>query len=183
LGRGELRPNAYAAIIWRLARGEAGIAARAYSYVSERSPERYRARGGLELRPGIDRVINRLSASGLKLGLAANQPVRIVADLDRHGIGRFFSHREVSGHHGYQKPDTRLFLRACEDLGVEPAECIMVGDRVDNDIVPARLLGMTTVLFRTGRHIAQQPRSWDEAPEAQVWDVDQLASELVARIG
>ncbi len=176
-------PFAYAAIIWRLAGGDAAIASRAYEWVRARSPLRSEMRGGLELRPGIDRVINRLSASGLKLGLAANQPARIIAELDRHGIGRFFSHREVSEHHGYHKPDVRLFLRACEDLGVEPAECIMVGDRIDNDIFPAKLLGMTAVLFRTGRHLDQQPRTWDEAPDREVWDVDGLSAALDGLLG
>lgn len=171
-------PNAYAAIIWRLAGGDADIATRALAWVRERSPLRSETRGGLELRPGIDRIINRLSASGLKLGLAANQPARVIADLDRLGIGRFFSHREVSEHHGFHKPDVRLFLRACEDLGVDPRQCIMVGDRIDNDIVPARVLGMGTVLFRTGRHIDQQPRSWDEVPDCEVWDVEQLGAAL-----
>jgi putative hydrolase of the HAD superfamily len=170
--------NAYTAITWRLAGGDVDIATRAYAWVRERSPLRSEMRGGLELRPGIDRVINRVSASGLKLGLAANQPARIIADLDRHGIGRFFSHREVSGHHGYLKPDTRLFLRACEDLGVTPEECIMVGDRIDNDIFPARLLGMGAVLFRTGRHIDQRPRSWEELPDREVRDADELSAAL-----
>ncbi len=47
----------------------------------------------------------------------------------------------------------------------------MVGDRIDNDIAPAITLGMRTVLFRTGRHAAQQPRSADEVPDAEVRDV------------
>jgi putative hydrolase of the HAD superfamily len=178
--------SAYSAIIWRLAGGDIDIASRAYAWVRERSPLRSEMRGGIELRPGIDRVINRVSASGLKLGLAANQPARIIADLDRHGIGRFFSHREVSGHHGYLKPDMRLFLRACEELGVAPEECIMVGDRIDNDIFPARLLGMGAILFRTGRHIEQQPRSWEEVPDREVWDVDALIAaldDLISNLG
>ena len=44
----------------------------------------------------------------------------------------------------------------------------MVGDRIDNDIVPAKLLGMSTVLMRTGRHIDQQPRSVDEIPDVSI---------------
>jgi ribonucleotide monophosphatase NagD (HAD superfamily) len=48
----------------------------------------------------------------------------------------------------------------------------MVGDRIDNDVVPGKLLGMRTVLFRTGRHRGQQPRSWEEErPDAEVHDV------------
>ena len=70
----------------------------------------------------------------------------------------------------YRKPDVRLFVRVCEDLGVDPADCIMVGDRIDNDVVPAKLLGMRTVLIRTGRHREQMPRSWDERPDFEVED-------------
>jgi ribonucleotide monophosphatase NagD (HAD superfamily) len=46
----------------------------------------------------------------------------------------------------------------------------MVGDRIDNDIVPAKLLNMRTVLIRTGRHHEQQARSWDELPDIEVED-------------
>ncbi|MEO9255132.1 MAG: HAD family hydrolase, partial [Tepidiformaceae bacterium] len=132
-----------------------------------------------ELRPGIGAMIERLHGRGLKLGLAANQPARVVAELDAHGIGKFFSHREVTGHHGYRKPDVRLFLRACEDMEVEPAECVMVGDRIDNDIAPARLLGMHTVLIRTGRHIAQQARAVDEVADFEVHDVAGMEAAIV----
>ena len=121
-------------------------------------------------------------ARGLLLGLAANQPARVVAALDGHGIGHLFSHREVSGHHGFRKPDVRLFLRACEDLAVQPAECIMVGDRIDNDIYPAKSLGMAAVLFRTGRHRDQQPRTLDEVPDAEVSTVEGFATALDALI-
>ena len=163
-------PDAYSAIAWRLAGGDEALArrARAYDFAGRE----------FELRPGIDRVINRLSASGLKLGLAANQPSRIIDVLDRAGVGRYFNHRQVSEHHGFRKPDVRLFLAACEDLGVTPVQTIMVGDRIDNDIAPANLLGMTTIVFRTGRHIEQQPRSVDEIPAYEVWDVEELARVL-----
>jgi HAD superfamily hydrolase (TIGR01509 family) len=124
-------------------------------------------------------MLQRLHARGLRLGLAANQPARVIAELDRYGIGQYFAHREVSGHHGYRKPDVRLFLRALDDLGVTPEEAVMVGDRIDNDIVPARLLGMRTVLIRTGRHAAQQPRSAEEVPDVEVADVAGMESAIL----
>ena len=171
-------PDAYATMTWRLCDGDAARAGAAGRLFAESTPERQERRGGIELRAGIDGLIRNLHGRGLLLGLAANQPARIIEDLDRHGLGACFSHREVSGHHGYHKPDVRLFLRACEDLGVEPAECIMVGDRIDNDIFPAKLLGMSAVLFRTGRHMAQQPRSLREIPDAEVRNVSGLAEAL-----
>lgn len=163
-------PNAYAAVVWRLTGQDVELAQRVYHRV-------FRLLGGeyvFELREGIPVLLQELQDQGVLLGLAANQPRATVARLEALGIGHFFSHREVSGVHGYAKPDVRLFLRCCGDLGVAPQECVMVGDRIDNDIVPAKLLGMRAVLFRAGRHAAQQPRSWEELPDAEVRSVTEL---------
>lgn len=167
-------PDAHTAIIWRLVGGDSQLATRVYAAFHERAA----GRNPMELRDGIADILAWLRSCGLKLGLAANQPHRTLAVLDDLGIGRYFDHREVSGSHGFRKPDVRLFLRACDDLAVAPEECIMVGDRVDNDIAPARVLGMRTILFRTGRHIAQQPRCADEVPDAEVPDVAELRTTL-----
>lgn len=172
--------NAYAAIIWRLARGDASLGSRVYAAVAARSHERHAARGGFELREGVPELLDGLRARGLLLGLAANQPADALDRMRHAGIEHFFSHRGVSGTHGFRKPDPRVFLHACDALGVAPEACVMVGDRIDNDIAPARALGMRAVLFRTGRHIAQQPRSWDEAPDVEVRSVVDLATALRA---
>jgi putative hydrolase of the HAD superfamily len=164
-------PHTYAAMIMELVRRDVAAAARVTA--------RFRARAAarlpeLELREGIDDLMRWLYGNGLLIGLAANQPATVLSLLDAHGIGRYLHHRGVSGTHGYRKPDVRLFLHACYELDVTPADCIMVGDRVDNDIVPARLLGMATILFRTGRHIDQQPRSVEEVPDVEVTNVPEL---------
>lgn len=172
-------PNAYAAMVWQLSRRDLPLFERVWAEFRSHDAERAARRGGIELREGVPELLRELLSRGQRLGLAANQPARIIAALDSHGIGQLFAHREVSEHHGYLKPDVRLFLRACEDLHVAPEECVMVGDRVDNDIVPARLLGMRTVLFRTGRHRRQQPRSPQEFPDAEVHDVATLRAALL----
>jgi HAD superfamily hydrolase (TIGR01662 family) len=173
-------PNAYSAIVWMLSGCDAAIANAVMSEVGAGSNQRNAARGGIELRPGVAEMLARLYERGLQLGLAANQPARVITELDQRGIGKLFAHREVSGHHGYRKPDTRLFLRACEDLAIEPAVCVMVGDRIDNDVAPAKVLGMRTALFRTGRHIAQQPRSAEEVPDVEAWDVAGMEAAIVS---
>jgi HAD superfamily hydrolase (TIGR01509 family) len=167
--------EAHSAIIWHLSGGDAPLAARIYDDFQTRAHQREIP---FELRPALDGVLASLHGRGLRLGLAANQPHQTLAVLDAHGIGHYFHHREVSGTHGYYKPDLRLFLRACEDIGVTPNETIMVGDRIDNDISPARRLGMTTILLRTGRHIAQQPRNHLEVPHAEVGTIDELHAAL-----
>ena len=61
-----------------------------------------------------------------------------------------------------------------------PADCIMVGDRIDNDIVPAKALGMAAILLRSGRHRRQRPRSPAEEPDAVVTDVLELEAAIDA---
>jgi putative hydrolase of the HAD superfamily len=170
--------HTYQAMIWRLTGHESERAQRVYRVFVERT----HGRDVFELRAGMAGLLERLHGRGLLLGLAANQPVAAIARLDRAGAGRFFHHREVSGTHGFHKLDVRLFLRVCDDLGARPEDCIMVGDRIDNDIVPARMLGMRAVLFRTGRHIGQQPRSWNETPHAEARDVPGLETAILGMI-
>ena len=76
-------PNAYAAIIFDLCGGDSARAQRAYAAVAARSDERHQARGGFELRPGIRELLQQLSAAGLQLGLAANQPADAIARWTR----------------------------------------------------------------------------------------------------
>jgi HAD superfamily hydrolase (TIGR01509 family) len=163
-------PDTYAAILWRLCDGDPELAERVGR--PNFGPREF------QLRDGVAQLLAELHGRGLLLGLAANQPARTLEVLDGLGIGRYFAHREVSGHHGLHKPDVRLFLRACEGLGVAPEETVMVGDRIDNDIAPARRLGMYTILFRTGRHIEQQPRSAEDLPHAEVTTVEGLGAAL-----
>jgi HAD superfamily hydrolase (TIGR01549 family) len=159
-------PSVYRAVIWWLTGRDLAASQRVYEWMESRGHER----DLFELRDGIAGVLAALHGRGLKLGLAANQPVRSIEQLARHGIGHYFGNQGVSGVYGFRKPDIRLFLRACEDLQVQPDECIMVGDRIDNDVVPAKLLGMGTVRLLHGRHREQRPRSWDEMPDHEVSD-------------
>jgi hypothetical protein len=71
--------------------------------------DRAHTRSLFELRPGIADVLERLRQRGLKLGLAANQPMRALEDLNRHGIGHYFANRGISAVYGFKKPDVRLF--------------------------------------------------------------------------
>ena len=169
-----LRPNLYRSLIWQLTGGDIEKSRRVSEWLEAQSAQR----DVFELREGIPDVLEGIRGRGLRLGLAANQWASVIDKLAVRGVVGYFESRAVSGIYGYRKPDVRLFLRACEDLGVDPTECIMVGDRIDNDVVPAKMLGMRTILFRTGRHREQEPRTWDERPDFEVY----AASELLPAI-
>jgi putative hydrolase of the HAD superfamily len=171
-------PSLYRAVIWRLTNGDEAASKRVYDSMESGSERR----DIFELRDGIGDVLEALKTRGLILGLAANQPANRIEMLAQYGIGHYIANPGLSGVYGFRKPDVRLFLRACSELGVEPSECIMVGDRIDNDVVPAKLLGIRTVLIRTGRHRAQQPRSWDERPDVEVERTEDLLPAILSLV-
>jgi HAD superfamily hydrolase (TIGR01450 family) len=49
------------------------------------------------------------------------------------------------------KPAPAGFLAAASRLGVDPEQMYMVGDDLNNDVLPAQVVGMTGVLVRTGK--------------------------------
>ena len=53
-------------------------------------------------------------------------------------------------------------------MDADPAACIMAGDRIDKDVIPAKQLGMKTIRVRVGLHKGQQPRTPDEIPDAEL---------------
>ena len=135
-----------------------------------------------QLRPDIDGLLRCLRGRGLRLGIVANQPEAARERLARAGIGELFDHQGLSALTGYRKPDPRAFQLAAEALGVPPAACIMVGDRIDNDIAPAKALGMAAIQLRGGRHRRQRPRTPAEEPDAIVSDVTELEEAILRLI-
>ncbi|MDR3632655.1 MAG: HAD family hydrolase [Isosphaeraceae bacterium] len=83
-----------------------------------------------------------------RLGLIANQGPECRARLRSLGWLERFEVLAFSEELGWSKPDPRLFLHALKAAGAEPAECLMVGDRLDNDLVPAQGLGLATAWLR-----------------------------------
>jgi HAD superfamily hydrolase (TIGR01549 family) len=75
---------------------------------------------------------------------------------------------------GIEKPSPAFFARLADEVGMPPEKIAYVGDRVDNDIVPALAAGMVAVHIRRGPwgHLHDPPpaavhiRSLDELPEA-----------------
>lgn len=171
-------PSVYQAIVWRLTGRDVAACQRIFQWMEAQAHNR----DLFQLRPGIADVLAALKLRGLNLGIVANQPLAVLKRLDREGIGHYFESRVITGTHGFRKPDVRLFLQACEDLDVSPGDCVMVGDRIDNDVLPAKVLGMRTVLLRTGRHIEQQPRIWEEVPDMEVRDAPEILKAIDALV-
>ena len=103
-----------------------------------------------------------------RLGVIANQLSGLEGRLSALGIRPFFSLVVSSWEAGVMKPDPALFRLALEKAGCAPEEALMAGDRLDNDVFPAKALGMRTVWVRRGFGALQCPRSPAYAPDRTV---------------
>jgi putative hydrolase of the HAD superfamily len=94
--------------------------------------------------PGLDEMLGRLPLTKVIFTNAdADHAKRVLARL---GISRHFE--EIIDIHFLDyvsKPDRKAYLKALNHLSARPEECILVEDSAVN-IVPARMLGMITVL-------------------------------------
>ena len=62
--------------------------------------------------------------------------------------------------------------------GCGAQEAVMIGDRLDNDIFPAKKLGMKTIWIRQGFSIYQHPVSKEYEPDETVESLMELKNVL-----
>ncbi len=93
-------------------------------------------------------IVAELARDGYKLGIVSNTVlpgVSIDGFLDREGLLSCFPVRVYSSEVGYMKPNRRIFQVAIDQLQVDPARTVFIGDRLDNDVRGASRLGMKTI--------------------------------------
>ncbi len=108
-----------------------------------------------------DNVLRYLKNCGYKLGIIANQAPGAAERLENWGIADCFSVIASSCELGVSKPDPHIFEKALAMAGCSAAQAVMIGDRLDNDIIPAKQCGLQTVWIRRGL-AAYQPKELGE---------------------
>ena len=88
-----------------------------------------------------------LRMRGLRLGAAGNMYAHHEEFLRPHVDFVGSSERW-----GVEKPDAGFFVHVVKEAGVPAEEILYVGDRVDNDVVPALAAGLRAVRIRRGAH-------------------------------
>lgn len=125
---------------------------------------------------GITAVLQDLRRD-FHLGIIANQHPPIAQAIENYGIAGLFDSIVISEAVGLFKPDPAIFRYALNDAHIAPAEAIFVGDRPDNDIGPARAVGMKTVRFRRGiQYVHYNPTDPALTADTVVEDVSGLAA-------
>jgi FMN phosphatase YigB (HAD superfamily) len=129
-----------------------------------------------DLYPDTLSSIAGLRERGYRVAILGNQPAERTEQLRAIGVDPEVM--AMSDEMGVAKPDPAFFADTLARLGHPPPEDVAyVGDRIDNDVLPAAAAGMRAVWIRRGPW-GVIPR---EAPEEAVLVVDSLA-ELTERI-
>lgn len=130
------------------------------------------------LYPGVVETLDRLSAAGWLLGIATGKAKRgLLAVLDMHALkDRFVVLRTADD--GLGKPHPFMLTSAMSEIGVEPADTVMIGD-TSFDIEMARAAGTLAVGVSWGYH----PIEMLQAAGAHhlVHDYSTLAATLLTR--
>ncbi|MDE7399856.1 MAG: HAD family hydrolase [Oscillospiraceae bacterium] len=126
------------------------------------------------LYPDTAEILQYLCDRGYTLGIIANQAAGTEQRLDKWGIRQYFSSVTASSEEGVAKPDFEIFRRALEKAGCSADCSVMVGDRLDNDIAPAKALGMKTVWIKQGMSVYSSPQGDFEQPVYTIANLTEL---------
>jgi putative hydrolase of the HAD superfamily len=116
--------------------------------LAERMALRFHAlrEGEMCLFPGAEATLDRLKELGVRLALITNgaaEPQR--AKVVMFALEHRFDHIQIEGEHGFGKPEERAYTHAMAALGVGPADCWMVGDNLEWEVVAPQRLGIYAI--------------------------------------
>jgi HAD superfamily hydrolase (TIGR01549 family) len=166
-----LIPSAYQYVFWKYLKDDRSRFEHLFGSFKDKWKQRKPA---LKLNSGLEKEIRAISKN-FKIGIAGQYGKDVLELLKKHSILDCFTQDDFS----ITKPDPRYYEQILRKCGVVPEECIMVGDRIDKDIIPARQLGMKTILVRTGLYKNQQPRIPFEIPDADLDSIKDLADAVL----
>jgi HAD superfamily hydrolase (TIGR01549 family) len=125
------------------------------------------------LYPDVRACLDALSGR-YKLGIIANQPSSVRAAMERDGLVDYFQVWGVSDDLGMQKPDLALFVHVLDTAAVAPERAVMVGDRLDYDIRPARAAGMRAIWVLRGEAPDKPTQVQLAEADGSVWSLDEV---------
>ena len=116
---------------------------------AQEAPESLRERfDELDLYADVRPALDVLLATGVSIYIAGNQPAEAREALVNMNLP--VAHVANSSEIGAEKPAAAFFAGVVNLVAAAPESILYVGDRLDNDILPARRAGMRTVLMRRG---------------------------------
>ena len=122
--------------------------------------------GEADLYPDVREGFAALRVAGFRIGVAGNQPSGVAEAL--HALDLNADFIATSHQWGVSKPDPEFFVQLLKAVGEAPHHIAYVGDRLDNDVEPARAAGLHPVFIPRG--------IWGEVHVAEAGEVRRIES-------
>ena len=101
-----------------------------------------------DLYPDVVSILRQLKTAGYLIGITGNQPAGAAQQIQALGLPIDFV--GSSAEWGVAKPDKAFFKRIAVGLDLDYDQILYVGDRLDNDVLPAQEIGMHAAFIRRG---------------------------------
>lgn len=117
-------------------------------------------------------TLKAIKKAGLLVGLISDCSVEVPQYWTNLGFDLYFDIKIFSCEVGLRKPDPKIFQLACEKSGIEPEDCLYIGDGFSNELTGASSAGMHAVLIQSPDDPKIEKLSW----EGNTWQGDRIES-------
>jgi putative hydrolase of the HAD superfamily len=127
-------------------------------------------------RPDAVPTLTELRRRGHRLGMISACTEEVPDVWGQTPFGGLFDSAVFSCSVGVSKPHPRIYEVCCEELGVEPADCLFVGDGANDELPGAERAGLTALQLRPpGEPLTEEGERWEGRYVGRLSDVLELA--------
>ena len=130
------------------------------------------SRDSLVPRPEALPILDWLRSRRIPTALVSNASVQIPGVWLETELSKHFHVAIFSSEIGKAKPASDMYIRACDGLGLNPKQCLYIGDVSDMELGGATRVGLDAVLIRHPGDDLDDPFR----PEAKHWSGRQISS-------
>jgi putative hydrolase of the HAD superfamily len=135
--------------------------------------------------PDVKPAIQELYRRGYILGILANTitETEIPDWLEQDHLTQYFSTVVLSSKIGIKKPNPEIYWEAARRVGVEPAQCVYVGDNPKRDVVGTRHAGFAMIILMiSADKLAKEPPSGENVPDYIIQHCSELLDIFPPRV-
>ncbi len=128
-------------------------------------------------RPDVKDVVIELSRRGYLLGIIANTitETEIPDWMEADGLTAYFKSVVLSSKVAIRKPNPEIYWEAARRLGVEPCQCVYVGDNPVRDVDGCQAAGFAMmIIFWEPATMAKEPPTGEHKPDYVIHSCSEL---------
>ena len=132
-----------------------------------------------ELYDDVPAALQQLADAGIRVGLISNSHRCLDSFQSHFALSGFVAAAVSSADHGYMKPHPAIFHAALDRLRVAPADAVMVGDSVGQDVEGALRVGMRAVLLHRSEALPARAEALRERGVPIIRSLTELANLVI----